>query len=322
MKKSTLITTIAMIVVVVVALSTATYAWFSSGSTTTVEGAMTTEAKKGWILYGGTVGTPLETENHVGETTITYTSSSPELHLLNELYSPTAALSDSYTVEGLTGTYTQKTFYRASQEGTGLKEKATINAAASYQHQEEANGSYFPNLNCIRIINQQDTQTASDDLTLTIYVYVTGYAQAGNNGQQALMAGKRFCTYIATDAAANSHFNTRYYWGGVGESSVATRNSKIVPKEGVTYSNVEGDTVEEDSALATTGYTLVSAANTKLGATSVALNNGDAYYSITVNLGAVNKNAARNIVFYSWFDGWALDNTASGGSVNVLYAFS
>ena len=37
MKKSTLITTIAMIVVVVVALSTATYAWFTSNRTISVD---------------------------------------------------------------------------------------------------------------------------------------------------------------------------------------------------------------------------------------------------------------------------------------------
>ena len=44
MKKSTLITTIAMIVVVVVALSTATYAWFSASELAVASVDMTTGA--------------------------------------------------------------------------------------------------------------------------------------------------------------------------------------------------------------------------------------------------------------------------------------
>ena len=62
MKKSTLITTIAMIVVVVVALSTATYAWFSASSVSVAQVDMTTTASADWMIFEGsdtaTKGTP------------------------------------------------------------------------------------------------------------------------------------------------------------------------------------------------------------------------------------------------------------------------
>ena len=58
MKKSTLITTIAMIVVVVVALSTATYAWFSSASTNKVSATVSTSTLGDFAISQATVGNP------------------------------------------------------------------------------------------------------------------------------------------------------------------------------------------------------------------------------------------------------------------------
>ncbi len=50
MKKSMLLTTIAMIVVVVIALSTATFAWFSAAGQSAVEGTMTVQAGKEFTI--------------------------------------------------------------------------------------------------------------------------------------------------------------------------------------------------------------------------------------------------------------------------------
>lgn len=50
MKKSMLLTTIAMIVVVVVALSTATFAWFSAQTTAAIDGTATIEATRDFII--------------------------------------------------------------------------------------------------------------------------------------------------------------------------------------------------------------------------------------------------------------------------------
>ncbi|MBE5763921.1 MAG: hypothetical protein E7338_06875 [Clostridiales bacterium] len=309
MKKSTLITTIAMIVVVVVALSTATYAWFSSGSATTVTGQMTTDARNGWIIYGGTATTNSES----GATTITYTSTAPVLHLMNELYSPVAAISPTLTADGLSATYTQTKFYKATQVGIGMLTTAEASLPA-YVHQEVAAGPDVDNLNYMRIINNTETQTVSDNLQLTIYIYVTD-----STVSTALIAGKRFSTFIVTDAG---HYNTRYYRGGV-EGTLATRAGLEDATDDVTYSTAGNPAVNvtADSALATAGYTLVGQEAVTLP-DSTELTSGAAYYTITINLGSVNKAASRSIAFYSWFDGWALDNTAAGGAVNILYSFA
>lgn len=312
MKKSTLITTIAMIVVVVVALSTATYAWFSSSTATTVSGTMSTTAISGWILYGGS-GT---TNPGTGADAITYTSSVPELHFLNSLYSPVGALSGSLTSDGLSASYTQTKFYKAEQQGIGMQTTATAETPA-FVHQESPTSGDIDNLNYIRIINNNTKGSAtSDNLQLTIYVYIDDAKPT------ALIAGKRFCTYIATDSAANAHYNTRYYHGSV-DSDTATRIA-LVEASGVTYSTAGNPAkdVTVTSALATDGYTIVTADAGFALPDATVISKGGAYYTITIDLGAVTRSNSLNIVFYAWFDGWALDNTASGGAVNVLYSFA
>lgn len=316
MKKSTLITTIAMIVVVVVALSTATYAWFSAGTDTTVSGTMSTAAQQGWLIYGATVGSATTTAGDTyGNTDIDFTGTDDiSLNLMDDLYAPYGTFTATFTETNNQTTYKQMPFHKAEQEGAGVALTATAGTPAFVHGLSDAK-----NINAMRIFNGNSTGSATaDDLELTIYVTIPA---TPTNAQY--IAARRFSTYIVTSDGDN--FHTRYYYTSSISESVATRYSTIVDKSatGVTYSQYSSKTIEDNGASVSQGFTPVSeAAGLELpDGTTLAQNS--AYYTITVSLGSVTRGEALDIIFYAWFDGWALDNTAgTNQSVGILYSFA
>lgn len=321
MKKSTLITTIAMIVVVVVALSTATYAWFTNGTATQVTDTISTTAASGWYLYGATFGAPSEVEGQEGERTVTYSATSDlELHLLNAgLFSPNAALSSSFNTNGtMTGTYKDTMFFSAEQVGFGVVSEATVKTAPSYTHviPESNPQQTASNLNAIRIVNNNED---AQHCHLTILVSV-GTSPATT----AYVAGKKFRTYIVKDAESGNVFNTEYYYGTAGAvnaaATIGNNGATIAASTGAnapTYStDAQGKTIINGTQ-PTSGYSIAATGN-KFGDTVMA--NEEKYYTLDFDLGSVEPYEAINIVFYAWFDGWALDNTAAGADIKIVYS--
>ena len=310
MKKSTLITTIAMIVVVVVALSTATYAWFSSQTATTVETQITTEATSGWLLYGGSLS----------GTTLTYSSSiGLDWTLPNGIYSPNEVIGSS-TAGKLGGktaitTFTNEQFFNAMV--TGGENRSTNGMEGN---------KVVPKF--VRVINNE---SEGADLELTIFIIV---GANGSTAENVYRAASGFKTYISIYSAADNAVRTEttgYNYGTLSNGTTGDGNgyytathiasgndAQVVGKS----SNVTlNQNVDPASADATANYAVAQAGDeviTKGGATA-----GDHYRSITIRIADdMQKGTAVNLAFYAWLDGWDLDDTASGVTgLKIVYSF-
>ena len=120
MKKSTLITTIAMIVVVVVALSTATYAWFSSTSTAIANTSFTTEVSGDWTIMLGTVdGENFNDLQYVGSAADTIDLTTIATSINTGLWCPTSAIETIITDSNAATTLDDRAnFVQAEKTGT------------------------------------------------------------------------------------------------------------------------------------------------------------------------------------------------------------
>jgi len=294
MKKSTLITTIAMIVVVVVALSTATYAWFSSTTRTTVETTISTEAASGIVLYGGTYSNG----------TVTYSSSAPlSWSLPSGLYSPEAALANMLGTNNATASFTYEEFYGAKMTGEEARSERGI---------DEPDTTYWVAPKFVRVINN----TGKDKtLTLTIYIEVTEGAE-----DAVYRAAAGFVTSIATSAKV---MRTAYGFGELSDTTQGEGDGYYVATKdqtGATKTNdvtIDQPTISPTAAIADTGFVAASAAAQTAGLASTSK-----MRSITITLGDVNDKAALNLAFYAWLDGWALDDTAAGvQNLKIVYSF-
>ena len=120
MKKSTLITTIAMIVVVVVALSTATYAWFSASSIAIATVDMSTSATADWALVEGT-----RTPGSDGAATVSFAGASSDQiswtdtdsAIFKGLWSPAAAITTTIQQSLQANAAKEASFYSAKKTG-------------------------------------------------------------------------------------------------------------------------------------------------------------------------------------------------------------
>ena len=314
MKKSTLITTIAMIVVVVVALSTATYAWFTSSSATTVNSTLSTTSAAGLTVMGGSV-----TLSGTGYN-IQYSSSQDiGLRLLNGLYSPTAEITAELSAGGLTTVFSPyPTFYTAKQVGATATSGATVDSVATSSVPADlATISSTPNI--LRLVNTYGEQK---NVNLVIYV-VAKYAT-----DASYLAAIGFETYIAYYASTGSECYTAYTGYNYGSIALNASGSYEATKNGSAEAagltlGYDTNASSEPSAfngVLSTGF--LTLAEDKLDSEGTTLISAGAYYyTLTLSLGSIASNAAVDFAFYSWFDGWELFNTAANTHVDIIYAF-
>ena len=338
MKKSTLITTIAMIVVVVVALSTATYAWFSQATTTSTYDTITTTAASEWIIMGG------KGSRSTGTEAVAYSSSTAiSLEMLDGLYSPNAKITGTLDSSSISANMTLTEFFKAYQEGTGLATTAQAEEPSYDPIGGEGNESAC---NYVRVIN---TKSQAQNLVLTVTVLV---ADATNDAN--FYAANAFSTYVTwkQGTAAAGSANTAYYYGtvntaggttGTGEgyypatlADADTTNDDpnkvydFVAASGVNYNTFNIDKNNEgmrsgSAADPKTGYT--NAASIKDNPETALVIGGEKiesgyFYQFKINIAtALAQNAAVNVAFYAWFDGWALDNTGANSGATVYYEF-
>lgn len=342
MKKSTLITTIAMIVVVVVALSTATYAWFSQATTTSASDSISTTAQADWIIMGGkaTAGTGAS----AGKDVITYSSSNGiDLTMMDGLYSPTAKISSTLDSASNSASFTPNAFFTAFQDGTGLATTAQATDLPTIDPLGNSDDGKVSAVNYVRVIN---TKSTAQNLVLTITVLTEGTDDSN------FYAANAFSTYVTWYAAGGTtgSANTAYYFGTVDDSSttgegagyyVATLGDAdsaaeepdsnphtAVAESGVNYGTYAIDKHNEGlragtGALADAGYvdasTLVGDARLKIG--GEVITQGKFYQIKIAIVNNLATNAAVNVAFYAWFDGWALDNTGANSDATVYYEF-
>lgn len=304
MKKSTLITTIAMIVVVVVALSTATYAWFSASSIAVANVNMTTQAAADWALVLG---------NKTDETTVSFAGASSDQIDISDaafagLYSPTAAINTTVS-KALQATYGHgATFYTATKSGGKVTQ----------------NGNAVPKDPAfIRVVN-----TASDaqkHLVLKV-VLVLENASASTSSYYAA-AATRFA--ICNDKGL--YATNGYQWvegktagAESGAEITSSATSGTVAKSGSTLVTKTGTTASEfnyTNPNLTTYFTTVGSTPTS-DETNMGLVTNNVYVTYEVDFGNVAKNDYVNLAIYTWIDGWTADASAANATFTIRYAFT
>ena len=337
MKKSTLITTIAMIVVVVVALSTATYAWFTSSTATVADASISVTGEAGWVIAGisdkSLNGTYLETATFDSSVEIS------SLEMPDGLYSPICA-SDSANLSAnliagsnsTTFTLQQVQWFTTEQDGTNVL--SAINVADTIPSYEpyliDNTPTYGTMTNYMRVSNATG-DTAGLRLTLTVLI-------DASSTEANKLAAQNFCSFItwreiATNGTVgdtayytNTAYDYAYQGAAVANSNPAAHTyNKVHVNAPATSagSAVAWTSAPSFSASGTYGYTDASTSGKGLTTSFVktATNEGY-YYQYVLDFGELGKGESVALGVYSWFNGWAITSSTPECDAQVSLAFT
>lgn len=291
MKKSTLITTIAMIVVVVVALSTATYAWFSASELAVASVDMTTTASSDWALVQGV---------KTGDNISFAGASSDQISLensMNGLYSPTAKIATGIGQGLQVNDSAVASFYSAKKNGAKVIQDGEAKPINPYY---------------IRVIN---TKNEEKTLILSVVVAIDGsnetsyYAAAAtkfyiSDGTTVYTSGYKYNAASATSGGLITSGNPT----GTESLSGATLNTQTGATGNFEYTN---PVLKNFFKKATPDAT-----ETKMG-----LSANNQYFTYDIEVGAFDAASAKNFVIYAWIDGWDADASAANATFSVKFAF-
>lgn len=291
MKKSTLITTIAMIVVVVVALSTATYAWFSASEVAVASVNMSTTASADWALVLGQ-----KTGNNISFAG----ASSDQISLensMNGLYSPTAKIATGIGQGLQVQDSALASFYSAKKNGASVIQDGVA---------KEINPYY------IRVINTKDTPKT---LILSVVVAI----EDGNDTSYYAAAATKF--YI-------SDGTTTYTSGYKHNAAAAESGGEVTTSDPINKESLSGATLNTatgaNGAFEYTNPVLQSffktatpdATEKKMGLSAT-----NKYFSYDIEVGEFQPATAKNYVIYAWIDGWDADASAANAEFSIKFAF-
>ncbi len=329
MKKSTLITTIAMIVVVVVALSTATYAWFSSTSTATASSSFTTTATGDWSMIEGTVTlSNVASDATVGAATVSFASAAQDqisyTNTLNSnIWAPYSTIATAYdgsaaapAMTGLVG------FVNCLKDGTDNKVERKLDRATGGEGQnlgktaldDSQTGAFVKPL-ALRILN-----VSGSDKTLQMNVTINaGPAASATNNSKYAGAAVRFYIYEITSANVASTYTSGYNVAGdCTEATIGTTsaNSNSAAVAAAAANNTGVTLLEYTAGNIASGYTTAQTDDLALGITA-----GDAVKTYTFNMGNYPANGFSNILIYAWVDGYVADASAGAADFSVCFGF-
>jgi len=319
MKKSTLITTIAMIVVVVVALSTATYAWFTSASKATASASISVVSSSGWLLATPTSKTIVESTedlsydpetNPVGRETVAFDMSftSPiVLNLLNGLYSPAGLLTGAITESNGSAKFDNAQWFTAQQRGNEIASSATVAEPETYKIYKATSEATPETPTSYIKVKNSSSGAKSLRLTITVFVEDSVYS---NSSQKA--ATEKLCAYISYYDGTNSKVaHTAYNYGTVTDTTAARTP---VPASTATGNKVvlNGDTT----------WTVCDT-NTKLltAFTGEEDKTDGNYYQYYLDIADIARDGEVDFSLNIWFDGWNIFSEANGAQAKVYLAF-
>ena len=324
MKKSTLITTIAMIVVVVVALSTATYAWFSTTTTAVAGATFSTEASGDWSMIEGTISNVTA----AGGANLNYTSAAAaslnltDFALANDLWAPDAtiatAITDSLASTTITGL---ASFTNAKVNGSTAILQKYMSAGYKYTKVEDAweaaaceAGEYgYAQPIALRVINVSGQNNKELMLGITINV------GSDSTKTTTMYAGAavRFYIYVIPNAGEAKSYTSGYNKSVVPEGTINLGSTEIT-KAGTAQAanNYTGGLLDYTAGNILSSYSHALADDTLLG---IATN--DYYKTYTLSLGTFAAAGYANIIIYPWVDGWVADTSAAAASFSVKFGF-
>ena len=293
MKKSMLLSTIAMIVVVVVALSTATFAWFSSTTTAAIEGTATVDATKDFDIreYGSAW------------------ASTNSISLKADKVAPVAPMTSLETTKLITKGANVDAKYTEVAEDTKnwFKVNDKFEAFAAYTNAEVT-------LSTQKIATIAPFQVAKYDkeadnaakVTITIKLAGASFNNDDMSALKAINVVLHFQSY--TDAVADQWVGTRYN----------TATTGLITNPNTATASIAADTTGKTAAVEVASTGLVADGADTL--TGIATSAGEGYYlladdglyrqiSATVDFAA---NEYKLVTAYIWLDGYeALDNMMS-----------
>lgn len=290
MKKSTLITTIAMIVVVVVALSTATYAWFSASELAVASVDMSTTASSDWALVQG-----VKTGSNISFAG----ASSDQISLtnsMNGLYSPTAKITTGVQQSLQATDSNVASFYSAKKNGANVIQDGEAKAIDPYY---------------IRVIN---TKNIPKTLILSVVVAIDG----ANETSYYAAAATKF--YISD--------GTTVYTSGYKHNPAASTSGGVVTSVDPTGTeSLSGATLNAATGTGNFEYTnpvlksFFKEATPDATETKMGLSANNKYFTYDIEVGEFQPATAKNLVIYAWIDGWDADASAANATFSVKFAF-
>ena len=302
MKKSTLITTIAMIVVVVVALSTATYAWFSASSIAIATVDMSTSATADWALVDGN-----RTPGEGGAATVSFAgASSDQIQWGHEdfkgLWSPTAEITTTIQQSLQANAANEASFYSAKKTGGTVTQDADATIMAP---------------NYVRVVN-----TYAGERHLVLKVVLILNASTANTASYYAAAATKFAICNESGLYATNGYN---YKAAVGSGTAFVGNASSGANSGA---DLTVNTANSQTA-AQFNYTnpnltkyFITAGTDSDNEAKWGVESGSNYVVYTVDFGTVPQNGFVNLALYTWIDGWVADASAANASFSLRYAFT
>ena len=345
MKKSTLITTIAMIVVVVVALSTATYAWFSSSATAIANTSFTTGVTGDWTIMLGTVdGENYNDLSYVGTAADTIDLTEQATAINTGLWCPTAEISTTIAGSDAATTLANRAgFVSAEKTGNNYVVKKIQNEAMNGTSAATNEGSVKPF--ALRLVN---VSGATKQLQLNITINA---GSSGTTNSMYAAAAVRFYIYEFknTDTTVGTKYTSGYRLTTTDLSSATIDSTTITEAQAINpsanlkaltkYADAADVAAEKASAEGDPIYTAVSMADYSVAniesqftpapanladnspLKAIGINSGDKYRTYTFDLGVYGANDFSNIIIYTWIDGWTANASAARADFAVNYGF-
>lgn len=309
MKKSTLITTIAMIVVVVVALSTATYAWFSAATVSTAGAEMTTLAQSDWMIFQGTAGV-----SQTATKEYTFTNSAAQAIDLQEnaiasgIWSPAkSTFANAISISGSTASVTSQEFIVAKKASSGNEVTVANTVVDPY------------------VFKVSNASGATKSLNVTV---VVNAGLAEKTGSLYAAVGTVFdISYFKTGDQAATGVNNGYYKTATTEAVEVTDAVTATAKTTASTFNT-GSTATDiayENATNMSGNPADYTYFLKAGADGIpdwGIAANEYYLAYTFTVANVTATQSVYLSIYSWIDGWAVDNSAGAAAFKVTYAFT
>ena len=300
-----------MIVVVVIALSTATYAWFSSATTSTASTTITTTATSGWSLSQGSIN---------DSKAVTWSSSATTIDLKDQgltagLFSPNEELTNKPSTNAATSVTVDSAsdnFYACNVSG----DDAYVTTASSAKK---------PTV--IRVVN--NNENASKCIVSVLVVLNednanTRYAAAAMTFYFASATTTYTLGYTYCDASGKTAVDVTDITDKTKATEVAAAKVDQTGKKTVASANVSGTKPAYDSATAagtTTGFKTNKTGSAISVNDAITINEGQTYLLYTFETDTIAIANGINFVNYTWMDGWVANDAAGAATVSTYYVF-
>ena len=326
MKKSLVITTIATVLVIVVALTTATFAWFSSSNQTTATSNFTAQTTNAVFTFYPYQSNQSQYDFGNGQTTLDFTTATDTTDAAGKFgiftttemkaFVPTALI-DASTPATMTGNWSGlpgAPFYTANSNGNTLN---NAYLAVNSPSDNFANGG-SPNVARFLLFNGKAEQKKVD-----IEVKITAQGKAQDigvaDGLRFLMIGVPYNGNSGTTFV----IGTEYAYDGVPDSTTIKNDtsSSFTPEA---YSSARTEALDEEEGFVSSYNGFVGYAKlAQLESVGVNTSGSNTYTFTNADSGIViDAQKAYEIYLYVWLDGSVITDGSAGGAVSFAINFT